>query len=182
VCLKPSGIVIPTEAEESSDEEGDSGDEGSEDEDEDDEDSQGETASEDEREKKQKGKKKGKRREAVESEEEPERQAKSDVDAKAETEAEAGKQVRRRALFSRQFWLTHARTTYGPKRRRSWVSLPKTRHVRRKTSSVHLRPERRWPCSTHAHVRSRRSTFRPRLTSRHRRILGAKSAPRSRER
>ena len=51
--FKPSGIVIPTEAEESSDVEGGSGDEGSDDdEDEDDGGSQGETESEDEREKK----------------------------------------------------------------------------------------------------------------------------------
>ncbi|KAH0834643.1 hypothetical protein J3R83DRAFT_10152 [Lanmaoa asiatica] len=76
VCLKSSGIVIPTEAEESSDEEGESGGEGSDDsEDEDkDEDSEREaeteSESEDEREKKRRGKekekgkeKKGKRRE-----------------------------------------------------------------------------------------------------------------------
>ena len=104
VCLKPSGIVIPTEAEESSDEEGESGDEGSDDDEDDDEDSQGEIESEDERDKKRKTKekgkeKKGKRREAGESEEEPER---PDVGAKSEAEAEeteAGKQVRHRALL-----------------------------------------------------------------------------------
>ncbi|KAI9458053.1 galactose oxidase [Boletus coccyginus] len=95
VCLKPSGIIIPTEAEESSDDEGESGDEGSDDDEEDDyEDDEGETGSEGEREKTRKGKEKeeskekgGKRREVEESEEEPERRVEADEDAKAETEA-----------------------------------------------------------------------------------------------
>ncbi|KAN0085624.1 hypothetical protein V8E55_006758 [Tylopilus felleus] len=93
VCLKSSGIVIPTEAEESSDEEGDSGDEGSdEDEEDDDEYNEGESEDEDEREMKQKRKtKKGKRKE-VESEEESEQRVGADVDAKVGAETEAGKQ------------------------------------------------------------------------------------------
>ncbi|KAG6370868.1 galactose oxidase [Boletus reticuloceps] len=97
VCLKPSGVVIPTEAEESSDEEGESGEEGSDDdEDEDDEDSEGETTeSEEKRSGKERGKgkeKKENRRKAEESEDEVE----ADVDATAkpepETGGEAGKQ------------------------------------------------------------------------------------------
>ncbi|KAF8555628.1 galactose oxidase [Imleria badia] len=106
VCLKPSGIVIPTEAEESSDDEGESGDDESDDDDDDDDDSEGESESEDEREKKRKGKgkekeKMGKRREVEESEEEPKQRVEADVDAEAETEgAETGKQDDLRAQAS----------------------------------------------------------------------------------
>ncbi|KAG8216281.1 hypothetical protein J3R82DRAFT_6339 [Butyriboletus roseoflavus] len=92
VCLKPSGIVIPTEVEESSDE-GESEGEGS---DEEDEDSVGETESEDERKKKRKGKEKRGKRWEVESEEEPEEQVAANTDAETEIETqgtEAGKPV-----------------------------------------------------------------------------------------
>ena len=157
VCLKPSGIVIPTEAEESS-EEGDSGDDGSDD-DEDEEDAERESESEDEREKKRKGEgkeKKGKRRDVEESDEEPERPT-SDVDATAGTEtqgAEIGKQVRQQPVAhcspgSRG----DARTTYGPKRQRSWASQQRMRPVRPKMLSVRLPQERRSPCFTPALVR-----------------------------
>ena len=114
VCLKPSGIIIPTEAEESSDDEGGSGDEGSDDDEEDDDDDdEGVTGSEGEREKTRKGKAKeeskgkgGQRQEVEESEEEPERRVEADEDAKAETEAggtEAGKVYQTPVTLSKQF-------------------------------------------------------------------------------
>ncbi|KIJ63011.1 hypothetical protein HYDPIDRAFT_113512 [Hydnomerulius pinastri MD-312] len=71
VCLKASGVVIPTEAEESSEDEDGSDESG----DDDDDEGEDEMDEEDEREKKQKGKgKKGKRRDVNEEEEEQEEQ------------------------------------------------------------------------------------------------------------
>lgn len=96
VCLKPSGIVIPTEAEESSDEEGENEGEESDEDEEDEDDSEGETE-EDVQKRKPKGKgkekekeKKGRRREVEESEEEPEGQVGADAEEKAEVRTEEG--------------------------------------------------------------------------------------------
>ncbi|KAG9311923.1 hypothetical protein JVU11DRAFT_8184 [Chiua virens] len=88
VCLKSSGIVIPTEAEESSDDEEEG--EGSDEDEGEDEDSEGVSDSEDERRRRRKTKgkeKKGRRREVEDSGEEPERVIKTDAKPGAPSEA-----------------------------------------------------------------------------------------------